>query len=109
MARMLASLVDFTRLPEEVLLSQFRAMETLAKVAWNPYFHNPKLAGRLHRVSARTLVIWGRQDKLIPMAHGERYAATIPGAQLSVIDDCGHQPVFERPAEVERLLLSFFS
>jgi pimeloyl-ACP methyl ester carboxylesterase len=106
MAQMLASLTDFTLLPEEVILAQFKAMEALAKVAWNPYFHNPKLEGRLFRVAARTLIIWGRQDKLIPLAHGERYAEKIPGARLVIVDECGHLPVLERPDEVERLVCS---
>ena len=33
---------------------------TTAHLAWNPYFHDPKLVHRLHRISAPTLVVWGR-------------------------------------------------
>ncbi len=107
MAAMMRAITDIRAVPEEVVLPQFKAMEALAKVAWNPYFHNPKLERRLDRVSAPTLVVWGRQDRLIPLAHGERYAATIPGARLVVIDNCGHMPVLERPDALDEILIEF--
>ena len=103
----LASITDPTQLPEEMMLPMFKAMEALAKVAWNPYFHNPKLERRLDRIVVPTLVVWGGQDRLIPLAHGERYAARIPGARLVVIEDCGHLPVIERPDAVCELLVDF--
>lgn len=103
----MAAITDYSQLPEEVLLPQFKAMEALAKLAWNPYFHNPKLERRLDRITAPTLVVWGRQDGLIPLAHGERYAARIPGAQLTVIDKCGHLPAIEQPDALATLLIEF--
>ncbi|MFQ5665714.1 MAG: alpha/beta fold hydrolase [Candidatus Binatia bacterium] len=103
----MAAISDLSQLPEEVILPQFKAMEALARVAWNPYFHNPKLERRLDRITAPTLVVWGRQDRLIPLAHGERYAARIPGARLAVIDNCGHLPALERPDELYTLLMKF--
>ncbi len=109
LAMALAALTDPTQLPEEVILPMFKAMEALAKVAWNPYFHNPKLDRRLDRIAAPTLVVWGGQDRLIPLAHGERYAARIPGARLAVIEDCGHLPVIERPDAVGDLLVEFLA
>ncbi len=107
MAALMRAITDIRDVPEAVVLPQFKAMEALAKVAWNPYFHNPKLERRLDRVTAPTLVVWGRQDRLIPLAHGERYAARIPGARLAVIDNCGHVPVLERPGALDGILLEF--
>jgi pimeloyl-ACP methyl ester carboxylesterase len=109
LAVMMRSITDYSQLPEEVILSQFKAMEALAKVAWNPYFHNPKLEGRLDRITAPTLVIWGKQDRLIPLAHGERYAAKIPGARLTVIDQCGHLPALEQSEKLAELVAGFFA
>jgi pimeloyl-ACP methyl ester carboxylesterase len=107
LALALASLTDFSQIPEEVLLPQFKAMEALAKVAWNPYFHNPKLEGRLDRITASTLVLWGRQDRLIPPAHGERYVARISGARLAIIDNCGHLPAIEQPDKTYDAIVPF--
>jgi pimeloyl-ACP methyl ester carboxylesterase len=103
----MASITDFSQLPEEFLLPQFKAMEALAKVAWNPYFHNPKLERRLDRITAATLVVWGREDRLIPLAHGERYAARIPDARLVVIEQCGHLPVLEQPDKLTEIVSGF--
>jgi pimeloyl-ACP methyl ester carboxylesterase len=47
-------------------------------------------AAGLAEVTVPTLVIHGRQDTLIPLACGERTAAVIPGANLLVLDDMGH-------------------
>jgi len=107
LAMALAALTDPSQLPEEVLLPQFKAMEALAKVAWNPYFHNPKLERRLDRIIAPTLIVWGREDRLIPLAHGERYAARIPGARLAVIDCCGHFPAIEQPDKAYDTIVPF--
>ncbi len=46
-----------------------------AHLAWNPYLHDPKLAGRLHRITAPVLVIWGAQDRLLPVEYARRWAA----------------------------------
>jgi pimeloyl-ACP methyl ester carboxylesterase len=45
-----------------------------------------------------TLILWGRRDRLIPLAAGERFAAQIPGSRLVVFDTLGHVPQEEDPA-----------
>ena len=49
------------------------------------------LREQAHTITAPTLVIWGRHDPVIPLRVGRRAAATIPGAQLVVLDT-GHVP-----------------
>lgn len=63
--------------------------------------------GRLRHIQAPVLVVWGRQDRLLPVRHGERAARLIPNAQLKVFDPCGHLPMLERPDEFNRLVLQF--
>lgn len=107
MAAAMRAITDVSQIPEEFVLPQLKAMEALAKVAWNPYFHSPKLERRLNRITAPTLVVWGRQDRLIPLAHGERYAARIPGARFAAIDNCGHLPAVEQPDALDALIRDF--
>lgn len=62
-------------------------------------------AGALH---VPTLIVWGRHDRLIPMRHGVDLQRRIPNSQLYMVEDSGHCPQLERPAEfsaaVERFL-----
>jgi pimeloyl-ACP methyl ester carboxylesterase len=79
------------------ILHWLRAREATARLGWNPYLHDPKLPLHLHRIECPTLVLWGREDKLIPLAHGKHYAASIPNARLEALDRCGHMLPFEQP------------
>ncbi len=45
----------------------------------------------------RTLVLWGREDRIIPVEHAQRFASAIPGARLIVYDGVGHVPMEEIP------------
>jgi pimeloyl-ACP methyl ester carboxylesterase len=93
--------------PAAALLHLFNASEATARLGWNPFLHDPKLLGRLPGISAPTLVVWGADDGIVPLAHGEAYAAAIPDARLEVIAGCGHLPALEQPAAVADLVASF--
>ena len=54
-----------------------------------------------------TLLIWGRQDGLVPLAEGEHFNRDITGSKLVVFDQCGHMPQIEKPAEFNAALLKF--
>ena len=54
-----------------------------------------------------TLIIWGRQDGLVPLAQGEHFNKDIAGSRLVVIDQCGHMPQIEKPAEFNAAVLKF--
>jgi pimeloyl-ACP methyl ester carboxylesterase len=66
-------------------------------------FEDEKLAS----IHAPTLVVWGREDSLVPLSVGERYAKGIAGAKLVVLDLCGHVPQIEKAAEFNKALLEF--
>jgi pimeloyl-ACP methyl ester carboxylesterase len=89
-----------TGLDDPRILMWLRAREATARVGWNPYLHNPRLKDHLRRIRVPTQVVWGRQDQLIPLAHGEAYAAAIGGAKLHVLENCGHMVPFEKPEEL---------
>jgi pimeloyl-ACP methyl ester carboxylesterase len=94
-----------TSLDDPRILMWLRAREATARVGWNPYLHDPKLPRHLHRVACPTFIIWGRDDKLIPLSHGKYYAAHIPDAYLEIFDQCGHMVPFEKSKEfVERTI-----
>jgi pimeloyl-ACP methyl ester carboxylesterase len=64
---------------------------------------------KVKTIKAPTLVIWGRDDKLNPLAMGEAFAQDISGAQKVVIEQCGHVPQIERAPVFNDALLKFLS
>ena len=56
----------------------------------------------LRGVRVPALVIWGDRDTLFPLAHARHIANAVPGAELHVIEGCGHCPHLERPAALAR-------
>ncbi len=97
--------VDYAALSDDELTVLARNREATALYAWEPYFHNPKLRQRLHRIMVPTLLLWGAQDHFVtPGYYGAAYREAIPGARLEIIENAGHLPHIEQPeAFVERV------
>jgi pimeloyl-ACP methyl ester carboxylesterase len=81
--------------------------ETTFRIAWRPYMFNPTLPHLLGGVRTPTLVVWGAEDRVVPLECGERYAKALPAARLVVIEGAGHLVDMERPAEVARAIIDF--
>lgn len=67
----------------------------------NPILNN------IHRIAAPTLIIWGRQDRVLPLRHAYTAKKMLPHSQLHILDSCGHMPQYERPEEFNRIVLQF--
>ncbi|HEV7844536.1 MAG TPA: alpha/beta hydrolase [Pyrinomonadaceae bacterium] len=68
------------------------------------------LDGRLSAIRKPTLIIWGRNDGLTPLAEfGERFKREIASAELIVFDECGHVPMIEKAAEFNAAVLKFLA
>jgi 2-hydroxy-6-oxonona-2,4-dienedioate hydrolase len=81
----------------------YTIQHTWAGFATTPQFEDAKLAS----IHVPTLVMWGRQDELIPLASGEKLRDGIKGAKLVVFDQCGHVPMIEKSEEFNHALLEF--
>jgi pimeloyl-ACP methyl ester carboxylesterase len=81
--------------------------EMTFRIAWKPYMYNPTLPHLLGGVRARTLVVWGREDKVVPLECGEAYVQAIPGSRLSVIEKAGHFVDMEQPEALAKLISEF--
>jgi pimeloyl-ACP methyl ester carboxylesterase len=62
---------------------------------------------RIQDVSCPTLIVWGRNDEIVPVADAFEYEALIPDARTVVLDDTGHVPMLERPLAFNRVLKEF--
>jgi len=65
------------------------------------------LLDRLERINVPTMIVWGRDDLVVPASDAAGYADRIAGSELVVFDDCGHVPMLERPVRFNRLLAEF--
>jgi pimeloyl-ACP methyl ester carboxylesterase len=95
--------------PPERLEAALRGREAAARLLWNPHVAYRKLTSRLGRITAPTLVVWGAQDRVLPLPFGEAYQRGIPGARLVTLDGCGHLPPIEQPERFAGIVLDFLS
>jgi pimeloyl-ACP methyl ester carboxylesterase len=108
--RMLPLLIHPSRLNDVALVDAVRGMAERTGV--DAFVRQQQaIIGRvdsradLVRVHVPSLILCGRDDELTPLVHHEEMARLIPGAELVVIDDCGHLSSLERPDEVSAALL----
>jgi pimeloyl-ACP methyl ester carboxylesterase len=64
-------------------------------------------ARRLGEITHPTLILWGEQDRVFPIATGEKLHATISGSRFERIQQAGHIPQWEAPDQVNPLLTKF--
>jgi pimeloyl-ACP methyl ester carboxylesterase len=58
------------------------------------------LAERLYRIRAKTVLVWGESDRVIPPAHGDAFCRGIAGAELVRVPEGGHMVIIEQPDAV---------
>jgi len=98
---------DYKALPDAEVLAAARAREATARFAWSPYFHNPRLKSRLHRIHIPTLFLWGAQDRMLSEAYGRAFCALVPGARFERIEGAGHFPDHEQPRLFAERVIAF--
>jgi pimeloyl-ACP methyl ester carboxylesterase len=76
-----------------------------SKFAWPIADHG--LERRLHRVAVPTLVVWGRDDALVPVVYAEEFGNRIPTSRVEIIDECGHALQVDQPQRTWTLISEF--
>ncbi len=69
----------------------------------------PDFGPRLGEVTAKTLVIWGRDDRFVPMDVGLRLIWGMPNAELHIFNRCGHWAQWEHADKFNRMVLDFLT
>jgi pimeloyl-ACP methyl ester carboxylesterase len=84
--------------------------EATTRYCWKPYMHDPSLPALLERLrQVPSLLVWGREDRIVPFEVGELYQQAIVGARLQIIDRCGHFSHLEKPTEFMRIASAFLA
>lgn len=92
---------------DELFASTMRAGYTIQKFIESFARREDVLDNRLQALNLPTLIVWGRQDILSPLALGERFNREIANSQMVVIDNCGHAPPNECPREFNLAVIRF--
>jgi pimeloyl-ACP methyl ester carboxylesterase len=83
------------------------AMGTTGKFIWP--IPDKGLKKRIHRVKAPSLLVWGREDRLVPAVYAEEFTRRLSGARVETIDGAGHAPHLEQTDTVARVVRDFLS
>lgn len=86
-----------------LLLGLRRNVSIFGVKRWRRHFR------AVSRLAMPVLIVWGKQDKLIPVRHAYRGLRAIAGARLQVFDRCGHLPPYEQPQEFNRAVRDFLA
>jgi pimeloyl-ACP methyl ester carboxylesterase len=93
---------DFDRDTRAAILRIYRSIDDLGELA-----RGFVAALRPHEIPA--LTIWGADDPYLPASLAERQREAFPGAEVHVLDGCGHWPFVDRGQDVEELLVEFLA
>lgn len=78
-------------------------------VNWRGLLPSATVAERLRQLKVPTLILWGVEDRIIPVAHAYTAHRLIPSSELHMVAACGHCPQLERPDEFNEVVLDFLS
>lgn len=67
---------------------------------------SPRLPGRLSKIESPTLLIWGDNDRMIPLQYSREYEE-IPQSTIKIVNDCGHTPYVEKPIIFTKVISDF--
>ncbi|MCW2873557.1 alpha/beta hydrolase [Actinacidiphila oryziradicis] len=87
---------DFSSFSDEQRAAAAANQKTMAIYGGDAFTHDPKLRGRLHRVTVPVLVAWGEQDGIAPLTYGRGYADSFPNGHFAPIPEAGHFPHIEQ-------------
>lgn len=87
-------------------IHMYAEFSAAARMMWAPRY-NLALERRLQRLTCPTQVIGAEEDRLVPNAMSDKFAAVLPDCRLTRIPGTGHEPLLERPRELADLLIGF--
>ncbi|MGH2951451.1 MAG: alpha/beta fold hydrolase, partial [Solirubrobacterales bacterium] len=64
---------------------------------------------RLEQVATPTLIVWGRDDRIVPSADAVEFGRRLRNSRTVIFDRCGHLPMAERPVRFNRVLETFLA
>lgn len=69
----------------------------------------PDIFEKLARINTPTLVVWGKEDKLIPFEYAKQFVAAINNCEFASMEGCGHSPYVEDPERLANIITKFLA
>ena len=94
--------------PEDAALARTRltwAMGCTGKFIWP--IPDTGLKKRIHRIEAPTLLVWGQEDRLVPLAYADEFARRLAKTRVEVVKGAGHAPHLEQPETTSHIVQGF--
>jgi pimeloyl-ACP methyl ester carboxylesterase len=85
------------------------AREMTTRIAWKPYMFDQSLPHLLPGIKTPTLLVWGKEDKIVPPDCAKRYLEGLPNAKLEVLPNCGFRAEVEKADQLAKLTRDFFA
>lgn len=71
--------------------------------------NSPPISEKLGKINIPSLLIWGSEDKIIPIEYSKDFVSAIPNCKFVIMNGCGHIPYEEKPEEFSKIVLNFLS
>jgi len=101
----------FARVYGDVTVDQLEqwdiCREMSFRTAWKPYMYSQTLPHLLGGVRTPALIVWGDDDRIVPISAGKAYTAALQNATMTTVANCGHFAEMEKPDEVAKLVTDF--
>jgi len=80
-------------------------------VNWAGQKESGYTATRRHLAGLRnpTLIVWGKQDDILPVEHADKAKELLPTARFEILNVCGHNPMFDQPELMTQFILGFLA
>ena len=96
------------RLPEkpdmDFVGARYREATSFARLFWEHPI-DPKFPRHLHRITMPVLIVWGDQDKVMPVAHAQAWKDKIPQAEVMIVPGAGHIVHLDKPETVGKIAM----
>jgi pimeloyl-ACP methyl ester carboxylesterase len=91
----------------EAQLQLIWSMACTGKFVWP--IPDKGLKKRMHRITAPSLLIWGKEDRLVPPTYAQEFAARLTASRVELVDAAGHMPHLEQLDRVSSLIDAFLA
>lgn len=105
MAQMMAIEPGEDDIDIDMVVAYLKGLSTAGRLMWP--IPDRGLGKRISRIKAPTLIVWGKDDGLVPVFYAEEFQKQIVGARLTVISGASHMVLIEKPTHVVKEIGAF--